>query len=60
MLSGSGSQAWGRALLDFDLVWLYLLTLLAFGAVRATIANLRWLIRGLAVPRVHTSAGVIR
>jgi O-antigen ligase len=41
------SHAAGRALIEGDRAWLYLLVLLLFGTVRASARDLRWLIRGL-------------
>jgi hypothetical protein len=47
LLSALWSHASGRALIEFDRAWMYLLALLLFGSVRATTQNLRWLVRGL-------------
>lgn len=47
LLSASWSHASGRALIEFDRVWLYLLVLVLFGTVRASTKDLRWLLRGL-------------
>ncbi len=49
LLSGRWSHANGRALIAFDLAWLYLLSLVVFGAVRTSARDLRWLIRGLVI-----------
>jgi O-antigen ligase len=49
LASAHWSHATGRALIEFDRVWLYLLVLLLFGTVRASAENIRWLIRGLAL-----------
>ncbi|HEX3451671.1 MAG TPA: O-antigen ligase family protein, partial [Solirubrobacteraceae bacterium] len=43
------SHSTSRALIEFDRAWMYLLVLVLFATVRASAANLRWLIRGLAV-----------
>jgi O-antigen ligase len=48
LASALWSHATGRALIEFDRAWSYLLVLLLFASVRATQANLRWLLRGLA------------
>lgn len=48
LASALWSHATGRALIEFDRAWSYLLVLLLFATVRATQANLRWLLRGLA------------
>lgn len=47
LLSALWSHALGRALIEFDRAWLYLTALVLFGTVRASAANMRWLIRGL-------------
>ena len=47
LASALWSHATGRALIEFDRAWSYLLVLLLFATVRATQANLRWLLRGL-------------
>ncbi len=39
----------GRSLLEFDRTWFYLLVLAAPASVRATGADLRWLVRGLGI-----------
>jgi hypothetical protein len=49
LASALWSNSTGRALIEFDRVWLYLLVLVLFGTVRATEAHIRWLIRGLAL-----------
>jgi O-antigen ligase len=49
LASALWSHSTGRAVLEFDRVWLYLLVLVLFGAIRASEANIRWLIRGLVV-----------
>jgi len=48
LASALWSHATGRALIEFDRAWSYLLVLLLFATVKATQANLRWLLRGLA------------
>jgi hypothetical protein len=48
LASALWSHSTGRALIEFDRAWLYLLVLLLFGTVRASTQNLRSLIRGLA------------
>jgi O-antigen ligase len=48
LASALWSHATGRAVIEFDRVWLYLLVLVLFGTVQATAANTRWLVRGLA------------
>jgi O-Antigen ligase len=47
LLSAVWSHSTGRALIEFDRAWLYLLLLVLFGTVRASAQDLRWLIRGL-------------
>jgi hypothetical protein len=49
LASGLWSHSTGRAVIEFDRAWLYLLVLLLFGTVRANAANIRWLIRGLVL-----------
>lgn len=49
LASALWSHSTGRAVIEFDRVWLYLLVLLLFGTVQATAANIGWLIRGLAL-----------
>jgi uncharacterized membrane protein YqhA len=49
LASALWSHSTGRALIELDRVWLYLLVLTLFGTVRASIANMRWLVRGLAI-----------
>jgi hypothetical protein len=49
LLSAAWSHAQGRALIEFDRAWLYLLVLILFGSVRASRQDLRWLIRGLVI-----------
>ncbi len=49
LLSAAWSHSDSRALIEFDRAWLYLLTLLLFGSVRAGRSDLRWLIRGLVI-----------
>ncbi|HEY5194050.1 MAG TPA: O-antigen ligase family protein [Solirubrobacteraceae bacterium] len=49
LASGIWSHSTSRALIEFDRAWLYLLVLVLFGTVRASSANIRWLIRGLAI-----------
>ncbi len=47
LLSVLWSHASGRALIEFDRAWLYLLVLLLLGSVRPSTHDLRWLVRGL-------------
>ncbi len=49
LASALWSHSTGRAMIEFDRAWMYLLVLLLFGTVRASEANLRWLVRGLAL-----------
>jgi O-Antigen ligase len=49
LASALWSHSTGRALVEFDRAWLYLLVLVLFATIRASEANVRWLIRGLAV-----------
>jgi O-Antigen ligase len=49
LASALWSHATGRATIEFDRAWAYLLVLLLFGTVRASSANIRWLVRGLAL-----------
>jgi O-antigen ligase len=49
LLSAAWSHASGRALIEFDRAWLYLLILVLFGSVRPSSQDLRWLIRGLVI-----------
>jgi O-antigen ligase len=49
LASALWSRAPGRALVEFDRAWLYLLVLVLFGTVRASQANLRWLVRGIVI-----------
>lgn len=49
LASGIWSHSMGRALIEFDRAWLYLLVLVLFGTVRASTDNLRWLVRGLVL-----------
>ncbi|MFZ1155508.1 MAG: O-antigen ligase family protein [Solirubrobacteraceae bacterium] len=49
LASALWSHSTGRALIELDRVWLYLLVLVLFGSVRASASNIRWLIRGLAL-----------
>jgi O-antigen ligase len=49
LASALWSHSTSRALIEFDRVCLYLLLLVLFATVRASAANLRWLVRGLAV-----------
>jgi len=49
LLSALWSDSDGRALIEFDRAWLYLLILVLFGTVRARTEDLRWLIRGLVI-----------
>ncbi len=47
LASALWSHSTGRALLEFDRAWLYLLVFLLFGTIRASPSNIRWLLRGL-------------
>jgi hypothetical protein len=49
LASALWSHATGRAVVEFDRAWLYLLVLVLFGTVRASEANIRWLIRGIVI-----------
>jgi O-antigen ligase len=49
LLSASWSHSASRALIEFDRAWLYLLILVLFGTVRASMQELRWLVRGLVL-----------
>jgi hypothetical protein len=49
LASALWSHAAGRALVELDRAWLYLLVLVLFGSIRASAANVRWLIRGLTL-----------
>ncbi len=49
LASGARSGAPSRALVAFELAWLYLLVLLLFGSIPASLDRLRWLVRGLAL-----------
>jgi O-antigen ligase len=49
LASGIWSHSMGRASIEFDRAWLYLLVLVLFATVRATTTNLRRLIRGLVL-----------
>jgi O-antigen ligase len=49
LASALWSHSSGRALIEFDRAWLYLLILVLFGTVRASTQDLRWLIRGLVI-----------
>lgn len=49
LASALWSHSTSRAVIEFDRVWLYLLVLVLFGTVRASAANIRWLIRGLVL-----------
>jgi hypothetical protein len=49
LASAIWSHSPGRALIETDRVWLYLLALTLFGLMRADAASLGWLIRGLAL-----------
>jgi O-antigen ligase len=48
LASALWSHSTGRALIELNRAWLYLLALLLFGTLRAGTENLRWLVRGLA------------
>jgi O-antigen ligase len=49
LASALWSHSTGRAVIEFDRAWAYLLVLVLFGTVRASEENMRWLIRGLAL-----------
>lgn len=49
LASAAWSHSTSRALIAFDRALLYLLVLVLFGAVRASAANMRWLVRGLVL-----------
>jgi hypothetical protein len=49
LASALWSHSTGRALIELDRAWLYLLVLLLFGTVRGSTQNLRWLVRGLVI-----------
>ncbi len=49
LVSATWSHSPGRALIEFDRAWMYLLILVLFGTVRASTRDLRWLVRGLAI-----------
>jgi hypothetical protein len=49
LASALWSHSTSRAVIEFDRAWLYLVVLVLFGTVRASPANLRWLIRGLVL-----------
>jgi hypothetical protein len=49
LASALWSHSPGRALIEFDRAWLYLLVLLLFGTLRPNGAQLRLLVRGLAL-----------
>jgi O-antigen ligase len=49
LASALWSHSTGKAVLEFDRAWLYLLVLVLFGTVRANAAHVRWLVRGLVV-----------
>jgi O-antigen ligase/polysaccharide polymerase Wzy-like membrane protein len=56
LLSGDWSHAPGRALVEFDRVLLYLMTLLLFASVPWRDWRLRWMLRGLAAAVVLVCA----
>jgi O-antigen ligase len=49
LLSGTWSNAPARALIEFDRALLYLVTLVLFGSLGRTTAQLRWMLRGVAL-----------
>jgi O-Antigen ligase len=49
LASSLWSHSTGRALVEFDRAWLYLLVLVLFGTIRASPPNIHWLVRGLAL-----------
>jgi len=60
LVSTSWSHSTGRALISFDRTWLYLVILVLFGSVRASMQDLRWLIRGLVIgASIVCAAGLI-
>jgi O-antigen ligase len=60
LASALWSHSLGRALIEFDRALLYMLVLALFGTVRANAANLRWMIRGIALGcSIVCAAGLI-
>ena len=59
LLSGSWSHAHGRALLEFDLVFLYLLIVVLVGSVVRTSSRLRWLAAALALAAVAIAVAAL-
>jgi O-antigen ligase len=60
LLSQSWSDAPGRALIEFDRAFLYLLVLVTFGALARTSEGLRWAVRGLVLAAlVVCSVGLV-
>ena len=60
LLSGTWSDAPGRALVEFDRVLLYLTALLLFGSVPRSSSRMRWMVRALALGIVAVcTAGLI-
>jgi O-antigen ligase len=49
LVSGTWSNAPARALLEFDRVLLYLVTLVLFGSIGRSPSRLRWMLRGVAL-----------
>ena len=56
LVSGSWSDASGRALVEFDRALLYLVALVLFGSFAGGADGLRWMIRGLALAAVAVCA----
>ncbi len=60
LISGSWSDAPGRALLEFDRALMYLVALVLFGSLGGGTERLRWMIRGVALAAVVVcAAGVV-
>ncbi len=49
LLSALWSHSGGRALIEFDRAWLYLLILVLFGTIRPSERSLRWFVRGVVL-----------
>jgi O-antigen ligase len=49
LVSASWSHSTGRALIEFDRAWMYLLILVLLASVRTNARDLRWLLRGLVI-----------
>jgi hypothetical protein len=59
LLSGTWSHSHGRALIAFDLVFLYLLVVVLVGSVVRTSSRLRWLAGALAVAALAVAIGAL-